>query len=159
MTGPRAVISILGAGLVLPLVLTLSACGPGSPVPPDTPSAGDPACTSLISRLPQRLLGAPRGSTGLAGVAVWGDPAIVLRCGLVPPGPSTKPCIGVDGVDWLFSEDKDTYYFDTFGRRPAVELTIPSSIDRTTAPGALAELSAAIGRLPVTGQCVNPDGT
>jgi hypothetical protein len=36
------------------------------------------------------------------GVAAWGQPPIVLQCGIdVPDGPTSDPCFTVDGVDWI----------------------------------------------------------
>jgi len=142
----------LMAGLVAGLVLGLTGCGSdGAPKP--GPDAGTAACTALLQRLPDRVLDRPRTDLAVAGAAAWGDPAIVLRCGVPPTGPTTDPCSEVNGVDWTFSETKKVFRFVSFGRTPAVELTLPTSIDRTTAPGALVDLADAVKPLPKTAGC------
>ncbi len=148
--------------LVLLLLATgLTACG-GSDDPAikpainPAPSASTAGCASLLTRLPGTLLGRAKGSAEVAGAAVWGDPPIVLRCGVTPPRPSADTCIDANGVDWLFAENDSAYVFTTYGRTPAAELSVPASIDRTQAPGALAQLSTAVSALPATGQCDGP---
>jgi hypothetical protein len=114
------------------------------------PHAEDPACTALSGRLPAKVLDRPRGALEVAGAADWGDPAIVLRCGVPAPAPTTDPCLDVDGVAWVFTETKAVFRFVSFGRDPAVEVTVPTSIDRTTAPGALTDLAATVSPVPTT---------
>jgi Protein of unknown function (DUF3515) len=144
----------LAAVLGVAALLSLSACGgQGQPDVTAGPSATDPGCASLLSRVPQRLLDRPRGTIDVAGAAVWGDPAIVLRCGVERPGPSSDQCLVVDDAEWLFREDAEAYRFTLFGRSPVLELSVPASIDRTQAPGALAELGAAVAPLPGKTRC------
>jgi Protein of unknown function (DUF3515) len=68
--------------------------------------------------------------------AVWGDPAIGLRCGVprpevLSPGSEhynpTADAVEVNGVDWLLEEREDGYRFTTTGRTAFVELTVPSA--------------------------------
>jgi hypothetical protein len=141
-----------GPMLVAGLVLGLAGCGSDGAAKPG-PEARTAACTALLQRLPDRVLNRPRTDMTVAGAASWGDPAIVLRCGVPPTGPTTDPCSEVNGVDWTFSETKKVFRFVTFGRTPAVEVTLPTSIDRTTAPGALVDLAAAVKPLPKTAGC------
>lgn len=64
------------------------------------------------------------------GVAAWGDPPIVARCGKQPPGPTTDPCIDINGVDWVATQlDDGGTMFTTFGRFPAIEVLVPESYD------------------------------
>lgn len=58
-------------------------------------------------------------------VRAWGDPAIIARCGVNTPGPTTDECFTVDGVDWVGSTLSDGYRFVTYGRSPAIEVLIP----------------------------------
>ena len=39
--------------------------------------------------------------------AAWGDPAIVLRCGVPVTGPTSAPCLEAGGLDWTFTETED----------------------------------------------------
>jgi hypothetical protein len=151
---------VLLGGTLLIMAVGVAACG-GSEEPKldAAPSARDPGCTSLLSRLPSTVLGRAKGSTDVAGAAVWGQPPIVLRCGVTPPAPSADACINVDDVDWLFTEKASSYVFTTYGRTPATELTVPHEIDRTQAAGAMAQLSPAVKPLPSTRHCVGPDNS
>ena len=69
------------------------------------PGADSAACKSLMSRLPARLAGSVRRTIAgsVPGVAAWGDPPIVLRCGLETPEELTcsSALTQVNGVSWL----------------------------------------------------------
>jgi hypothetical protein len=67
------------------------------------PLADDPACAAVAARWPDQVAGRPRVTVAgdPRGVAAWGDPVIVARCGVVPPPPSTNDCVAADGVDWV----------------------------------------------------------
>ena len=138
----------IGAGVLLALTVT----GCGNAVEPG-PDAGTGACRALVGRLPDQVLDRHRTDLDVTGAAAWGDPAIVLRCGVPPTGPTTDPCLEAGGLDWTFSETDDTFRFVSFGRTPAVEVTLPTSIDRTTATGALIDLAPAVKPLPQTARC------
>jgi hypothetical protein len=58
-------------------------------------------------------------------VAAWGDPAVIARCGVRSPGPTTDTCISASGVDWVAHRLSDGYRFITFGRSPAIEVLVP----------------------------------
>lgn len=73
--------------------------------------AADPACASVLLALPESLGDdLTRVRTTSQGTAAWGDTrqAVVLRCGVEPPGPTTDPCVTMETasgaqVDWLIS--------------------------------------------------------
>ena len=75
----------------------------------EAPGATSAACTSLMTALPDPLGQLPRRDLVqgddplLTGVAAWGEPAVVLRCGT--PTPEELTCSAViqvvDGVSWL----------------------------------------------------------
>ncbi|HEY9593736.1 MAG TPA: DUF3515 family protein, partial [Spirochaetia bacterium] len=109
-------------------------CASAVPVDPAT-HATDPDCASLILATPDRLGdGLDRRRTTAQATTAWGDPAIVLRCGIEPPGPTTDRCETVttpDGpsVDWLVvQDDQDAWTFTTYGRVPAVEVLVPAAV-------------------------------
>ncbi|MGG7570099.1 DUF3515 family protein [Streptomyces sirii] len=80
--------------------------------------------------------GQQREHTDLPGVAVWGDGAVVLRCGLTPPRPTTDPCVNVEGVDWVLreAEPRDGHrLLLTYGRHPAVDVTLTGQGSTTEA--------------------------
>lgn len=112
------------------------------------PSGSDPACTRLATALPSTLLKAKRRDTDPSSpaLAAWGDPAIVLRCGVTPPGPTTEQCIAVDGIDWVARAVDGGYDFTTYGRVPAVQVLVPKHYAPETF--ALTGLSSAVGAIP-----------
>ena len=85
----------------------------------------------------------------------WGDPAaVLLRCGVPSPGPTTDPCVNVNGVDWVEDDsDKPNYRFTTVGRTPAVEVILDNDV--VSGAATLADLSSAVATLPQTGQCTD----
>lgn len=62
-------------------------------------------------------------------VRAWGDPAIIARCGVSSPGPTTDECFTVDGIDWVGVPLSDGYRFVTYGRSPAIEVLIPKKYE------------------------------
>ncbi len=119
------------------------------------PDATDPACAEMLVALrgADELAGRPRHEVSAQSAAAWGDPPIVLRCGVQPPGPTTEPCIQANGIDWVGSVDSATgdARYVTFGRVPAVEIRVPD-----VGPGelgdVLAQLAPAMAPLKQTGR-------
>jgi Protein of unknown function (DUF3515) len=130
--------------------------GCGSDLKPG-PDAAAPACGALIKRLPDRVLNRSRTKLDVAGAAGWGDPAIVLRCGVPATGPTADPCVEYDGLDWVFTETKGTFRFLSYGRNPAIEVRVPASVGRSAAPDALIDLADAVRPIPTTTRCVGDD--
>lgn len=149
--GTRTPVSGVAAVLVpllVPILLPLAGCsGPGVRA---APQARDPACETALGRLPTSLLGQARGSTDVAGVGIFGDPQIVVRCGVTPLGPTTLPCLTVNEVDWVIDDRADPLVFTTFGRSPSLEVRIPASYPRDGDPAALVDLQPAALSLPKT---------
>ncbi|HST82895.1 MAG TPA: DUF3515 family protein [Kineosporiaceae bacterium] len=141
--------ALVGPVLIPTLLLTLVGCSSGATLPEPGPDAGSALCTALLTRLPKQVLDRQRTPLDVAGAAAWGDPAIVLRCGVPAPGPSGT-CLLINGQEWVFTETKAAFRFVTHDRDPAVEVTIPTAVNRTTAPGALVDLEPAVKPLPET---------
>jgi hypothetical protein len=119
------------------------------------PAGGTVECRDFVAGLPTTLAGlARRGADATAGVAAWGDPAVVLRCGTEPLGPTTLPCVTIDGVDWVVvarGED-GAARLATFGRDPAVEVEVPA--EYAPAPAVLTGLTGSVSALPADRACV-----
>lgn len=155
---PSFTTRVLTAALFPALVLGLSACVPAVPMTP-AEDATNPLCADVIVRL--RTVPAieelQRRDTNAQATGAWGNPAaVLLRCGVPVPGPSTLPCATVEGIDWLRDDsDAPNYVFTTYGRDPAVEVIV----DGNTASGteALMALSSAVGSIPATRACTNPE--
>lgn len=109
----------------------------------------------MTQSAPDRVLDQPRVAAGepVAGVVSWGSPAIVLRCGATEVGPTTLPCIAVDGVDWVVDDAGDPIRFVTYGRSPALEVFVPLEYGRENATGALVDLAGIATDLPASRSC------
>ncbi len=130
----------LGAALAV-----MTACS--GPVDVDSVDAGSgtAACEKLVDDLPDNVVDLDRREVdpdnGLS--AAWGDPSIVLRCGVERPAGlvPTSFCFVVNDVGW-YAEDEagpldgtsqptGSVVFTTIGRSPYVEMTVPEAEDRS----------------------------
>ena len=129
-------------------LLLLSAC---SSAPSQAPRAADPACTKALDAAPATVLGRGRAPLGVPGAVAWGDPHIVMRCGLEPLGPTTAQCLNVNDHDWVVADlEADPVVFTTFGTDPAVDVAVPRSYQQPT--GALVDLAPVAAALPTNGR-------
>ncbi|WP_436773021.1 DUF3515 domain-containing protein [Yinghuangia sp. YIM S09857] len=150
--------AVVAGGLVLTAITLLD--GDPDPVkvklpqPPSEVRADiDRVCRDLQHRLPDKVLDAGTRKTVPDSdlIAAWGDPAIVLRCGvptpvsLRPDDPRYDPeqnAAGVNGVNWTFTflgEGKGVR-FTTLHREVNIEVTVPAKYGQPTGPlTALAE--------------------
>lgn len=119
---------------VVALVAVLAGCGAVHLPQADVSAADRRACLRLVADIPHRVSERARRDTkGSPLGAAWGDPAIVLRCGVgTPDGYSAvSPCQRVGGVDWFAPDDqisdqgKDVV-LTTIGRKPRVEVVVPA---------------------------------
>ncbi len=121
-------LALLAALALLP---GLAACSTTVAMEP-AKRANDPACASVISRLPSSISGQERRWTDAQATGAWGDPAsILMTCGLEPPAPSTLPCRTFDGVDWLVDESRAAdklFTLTTYGREPAIQVFLNQDI-------------------------------
>jgi hypothetical protein len=113
-------------------------------------AADQAVCQRLVNALPDTLAGQSRRKTqpaaALAGA--WGDPAIVVQCGVGTPDElsRTSHCTVADGVGWFVPpEQADDNSADavlsTVGYQPVLQLTVPAK-DRG-GPLAAAEVELA----------------
>ena len=120
------------------------------------PHADAPACGRLDR--PERLGGQRREDVSTPGVGVWGDGAVVLRCGLTPPEPTVDACIDVDDVDWVWRETgSESKVLVTYGRDPAVEVEIADRVDAVDA--VLVELSRMVKPITQKAKCIGDGDT
>jgi len=93
----------------------------GSPV--------DPQCADFLASLPvtvvdQRLRETvPREMTA----AAWGDPPIVVRCGVAEPTAlgDSSTLIDVESITWFPEPLSNGTLFTSVGRTPRIEVTVP----------------------------------
>ncbi|MDQ3382782.1 MAG: DUF3515 family protein [Actinomycetota bacterium] len=90
-----------------------------------------PVCREVADSWPVTVGGQPSRETAVQtrGVAAWGDPAIIARCGAPVPGPTTDQCLDVEGVDWVADQLEDGVAFTTYGRDPAIEVLVPDAYE------------------------------
>jgi hypothetical protein len=127
--GAVACLGVLAAGL--------AGCGAGK-VAVDSPAlhgADAAACRALVHALPGSVSDQRRRPVDPpdAYAAAWGDPAIVLRCGVPKPAGFDKyaTCQVTNGVGWFIPENQITgapedIVMTTVGRAQNVEVRIPS---------------------------------
>lgn len=141
----------------------LAGCGQGPVEIPDVEldTADAKACAELVDALPDRVADQPLRAVESGGGpgAAWGDPAIVLRCGVERPDDFTRvsPCTSVNGVDWYIPdaqlEEQGDLTMTVVYRRQYVEVTLPG--EYWPPATALADLAEAVdSSLEKTGACV-----
>ncbi|MFB8415923.1 DUF3515 family protein [Streptomyces albidoflavus] len=133
------------------------AAGPfgGPPAGVEAAARGaDPACAGVVDRVPGELAGRELAGGSPPGVAVWGGGEVVLRCGVAPPPATVEHCVDIDGVHWVLEEAQRTGSTEliSYGRDPAVRLTLAEGFDRTDT--ALIDLSAAVAPIRQERQCM-----
>jgi hypothetical protein len=106
------------------------------------------ACEPILASAPITLLSELQRETTprQAAAIAWGDPAIVLACGVDPASTVNAQVIEVEGVEWIaepVGEDgSDGTAFTTFGAEPVVQLRVP--VDYRPEIDAVVEFSSAL---------------
>ena len=134
----------------------LAGCAPTVALEPAV-YANTPECANMMVRLPDTVAELPRRSVTAQSTAAWGEPvAVIIRCGLPTPPPSTLPCATVEGIDWLRDDaDAPRFVFTTYGLDPATEVIVDSEVVSGTA--VLRDVARAVGSqsTPIA-QCLDP---
>lgn len=144
---------------LLPLLtcLVLAACQ-GSTVQVDTypmTHGSSVDCIGMLGDLPPKVADQPRHRVAGNLAGAWGDPPIVLRCGVEKPDAlkPTSECHDVNGVGWLAEKQPDGWLFTTIGRKHYISLEVPSEYE--PAADALADVADLVARhVPVVKPCV-----
>jgi hypothetical protein len=146
----------------LPVVLLASAavllagCAPTVSLDPAADSNA-PGCAEISVRLPDTVADKAKRETDAQATGAWGDPAaVILRCGVPPIGATTKPCVSVNGVDWVLMTDPaaKTIVYQTFGRTPATEVII-DHVSGVSDSSVLPEFASAISTVKQTQKCLS----
>ena len=119
--------------------------------------ANEPACANVSVLLPDSVGGYERVWTDAQATGAWGDPTVVLRCGVEPPAPSDLVCTTLGGVDWLVLEqEEERQRLVTYGREPAIEVIIRRG-EQVDFQSIVDTLSSNIqsGLAPATAQCTD----
>jgi hypothetical protein len=139
---PHLTATALGA------ILLVGGCGLGAlDVEPHEPEPGSgQACAQLHEALPDVVSDAVRRDVEPHSefVAAWGDPPVVLRCG-VPLPSEYRPdaqLFDVEGVGWFPVDGAGGTFFTATDREPHIEVAVPD--DYAPEAEVLADLAAAI---------------
>jgi hypothetical protein len=109
-------------------------------------------CEKLLAAVPRSVADqARRKVSDSPYAAAWGDPAIVLRCGVGKPNGFDKfsRCQRADGVDWFVPESVigdlgADAVMTTIGRAPAIEVEIPARYRPAGSAAAMVDLAPLI---------------
>jgi hypothetical protein len=102
----------------------------------------------VLATLPVTLAGLPSrpALSSSPFVVAWGDPAVVLRCGVARPAGlvpnSPELTTGVDGVFYWVDQGKKSTVFTVIDRAVYIEVTVPT----TYAGGPLGPISTAVAK-------------
>jgi hypothetical protein len=138
--------------------LLLAGCGAIVPMT-SAQDANSVACATVTVRFPAEVAGQPKRETNAQATGAWGTPAsVLLHCGVAVPGPSTLPCVEVNGIDWLEDDSqKPLYRYTTFGRVPAVEVVVDSN--KVSGTTTLVDLAGTLSQIPATSRCTDLSDT
>jgi Protein of unknown function (DUF3515) len=155
MKAPLALAAV--GALAMVAVGVLTGCTPTVALTPAA-SATSAKCASVVVLLPDTVSTLAKRDTDAQGTGAWGEPAdILLHCGVPVPGPNSLECVTVDGIDWLRKvEPHEVTTFTTFGRNPAVSVTINSKNVKADGNQALNDLAIAVAEIRPTHHCTAP---
>jgi hypothetical protein len=109
------------------------------------------SCSGLIAALPATVDGAQRRDVAPADApaAAWGDPPIVLRCGVTEPEgfDDFATCHQTNGVGWYIPDEqvtgsRESVTMTTIGRDVNVEVSLP--VEHFPPAAAMVDLAEAI---------------
>ncbi|MCW2529989.1 MAG: hypothetical protein JWM76_4849 [Pseudonocardiales bacterium] len=175
---PRRRAAIIATALTIPVVVLLafaftagrsedktttsSSTGVLSPIavpaPIQLPDASSTLCTAMVAGLPVSLGPlAPRTVKPPVGpfVAAWGDPSVVMRCGVARPkdlyaGSSAQVYV-VNAVGWLQTKTATNDVFVAIDRAVYIEVTIPIKLSFQPLPifaTAISKAMPAVCQIP-----------
>ncbi|MBW8872941.1 MAG: DUF3515 family protein [Leifsonia sp.] len=146
----------LPAVLLTGAALLLAGCAPIVSLDPAA-NSNAPGCAEISVRLPDTVADKAKRETDAQATGAWGDPAaVILRCGVPPIGATTKPCVNVNGVDWVLMTDPaaKTIVYQTFGRTPATEVII-DHVSGVSDSSVLPEFASAVSTVKQTQKCLS----
>jgi hypothetical protein len=138
------VFRVSGGGSPSGPVAEVSGATTAAPSPPgllrvDAPvpdPAADAPCTALFQGLPVQLEGDdPRPVQSASSyVRAWGDPPVVLVCGVAKPAgfTGTSGLIQINGVAWFVDPGPDTVVWTAVDRAVYVQVRVPASADSSS---------------------------
>ena len=142
-------IAVSAVACLAAVALYAATSGTDETVPAPVPDARTAAyCDALHALLPQTVDGLPRHDLKPSSPlpAGWGDPSIVLRCGVPRPAVDDRndaDAVEVDGVGWsLEPQQGGSFRLTTTLRKAYVEVTLPKKYAGDLGP--LTDLAGAV---------------
>jgi hypothetical protein len=143
------------SALLLMVALAATACGKEPvTIPTLRLSAADQAtCRQVTDALPDQVAGQDRRHTQPADAlgGAWGDPAIVLECGVPVPDDFTRAsgCQVANGIGWYvpdsqIDDQSADVVMSTAGYRPVLQVSIPASYRPNGVAAAMVELGPVV---------------
>jgi hypothetical protein len=117
-------------------------------VPPVTPQA-DASCPALMKTLPLELSGnqSRRVQSDSPFAYAWGDPPVVLVCGVDRPAGFVAgvSAIQINGVQfYVDTSDPDTTVWTTVDRPVYVQISLPASVDSAPVTALTPQIAQAL---------------
>jgi hypothetical protein len=140
-------------GLLLAFVLTACADEPVTLESPPVSAMDYRTCTEFLDDLPGKLAGEERRKVNPAAALgrAWGDPPIIVRCGVDVPAEFDQfaHCEVANDVGWFVPEEQVNdqgadAVFTAVGYRPVVELDLPHEYRPEGGAAAIAQLAQAV---------------
>lgn len=152
--------ALLGVAAVVLLAGCTQGGGSGAVKAVPFDRADTPICQAVSAHWPGTVGGLEPRVTAVQtrGVAAWGDPPVVARCGKQAPPPTTDQCLDINGIDWVATPlDDGAMMFTTYGRDPALEVLVPAEHESPAL--LLPAFGEAAGQVEQTlGECVASGG-
>jgi Protein of unknown function (DUF3515) len=147
------------------LLVLLAGCGGGPvDVAGPAPSAADAeACAPFLDELPDEVAGEERREVDPddRSFAAWGDPAIVLACG-VPMPSGYQPgatCMRADDVDWYIpdtqlddEDERADITMTAVGFTPVVTVDVPGDYRPEGLAAAMSEIGEVVSATLTAGE-------
>lgn len=142
-------------------MLVLTACTPTVSVPA-AEDANNPLCAEVTVRLPKSIVDQDRRWTDAQATGAYGSAdgtSVIVSCGVDVPGPTAElRCITLEGIDWLVDEsDAPNMRVTTYGRDPAVQVFIDSTVISANQVLSNSGLVSGIRMIPAERACVGAD--
>lgn len=141
------------------ILLTVTGCSSTVALKP-APDANNPACAEVTVRLPDAIGELDRRWTDAQATGAYGDPTgVIVACGVEVPGPTAAlQCVTLEGVDWLVDESQaPKMRMTTYGRDPAVQVFVDTTIIGANEVLANSKLVAGIRTIPAERACIAAD--
>jgi hypothetical protein len=119
---------------------------------PSDPTTVEP-CAQVVSQLPVQLDGMPPRQVHALQSVAWGNPPVILQCGVARPAElvanSTAQTGGINGLFFLIDDGKKSVVYTLIDRSVYVEVTLPPSADPNAVMPVLADAIAKALPTPV----------